>query len=58
MVLEAALGIRRARGKIEGAHVIALASGNHEAFLRDFGADEFIDYTKRTITFVMVAFGL
>jgi NADPH:quinone reductase-like Zn-dependent oxidoreductase len=29
-----------------GAHVIAVASGEHEAFLRDLGADEFIDYTK------------
>jgi NADPH:quinone reductase-like Zn-dependent oxidoreductase len=28
-----------------GAHVIAVASGRHEAFLRDLGADEFIDYT-------------
>lgn len=32
--------------KWKGAHVIAVASGAHEAFLRDIGADEFIDYTK------------
>ncbi|UCV09544.1 NADP-dependent oxidoreductase [Dechloromonas denitrificans] len=32
--------------KLKGAHVIAVASGAHEAFLRDLGADEFIDYTK------------
>lgn len=32
--------------KLKGAHVIAVASGPHEALLRDLGADEFIDYTK------------
>ncbi|MEU5902625.1 NADP-dependent oxidoreductase [Streptomyces venezuelae] len=32
--------------KWKGARVIAVASGTHEAFLRDLGADEFIDYTK------------
>ncbi len=32
--------------KWKGAHVIAVASGKHEAILRDLGADEFIDYTK------------
>jgi NADPH:quinone reductase-like Zn-dependent oxidoreductase len=32
--------------KWKGAHVIAVASGAHESFLREFGADEFIDYTK------------
>lgn len=32
--------------KWKGAQVIAVASGQHEAFLRDLGADEFIDYTK------------
>ncbi|MDQ1057380.1 NADPH:quinone reductase-like Zn-dependent oxidoreductase [Arthrobacter globiformis] len=32
--------------KWKGAHVIAVASGEHEAFLRELGADEFIDYTK------------
>ncbi|MEU6765758.1 NADP-dependent oxidoreductase [Streptomyces sp. NPDC046853] len=32
--------------KWKGAHVIAVASGAHEAFLRGLGADEFIDYTK------------
>ncbi|SFO46354.1 NADPH:quinone reductase [Chitinophaga sp. YR627] len=31
----------------KGAHVIAVASGKHEAFLRALGADEFIDYTKQ-----------
>jgi len=28
----------------KGARVIAVASGRHESFLRDLGADEFIDY--------------
>ncbi|WP_328584677.1 NADP-dependent oxidoreductase [Streptomyces sp. NBC_00370] len=32
--------------KWQGAHVIAVASGAHESFLRDLGADQFIDYTK------------
>jgi NADPH:quinone reductase-like Zn-dependent oxidoreductase len=32
--------------KHKGAHVIAVASGKHEVFLRELGADEFIDYTK------------
>jgi len=32
--------------KWKGARVIAVASGPHEAFLRELGADEFIDYTK------------
>ncbi|WP_372491985.1 NADP-dependent oxidoreductase [Kineosporia corallincola] len=32
--------------KRQGARVIAVASGPHEAFLRELGADEFIDYTK------------
>ncbi len=32
--------------KWKGARVIAVASGTHESFLRDLGADEFIDYTK------------
>ncbi|UES59796.1 zinc-binding dehydrogenase (plasmid) [Roseibium aggregatum] len=32
--------------KWKGAHVIAVASGKHEAVLRDLGADVFIDYTK------------
>ena len=31
--------------KWRGAHVVAVASGRHESFLRDLGADEFIDYT-------------
>ena len=31
--------------KWKGAHVTAVASGTHESFLRDIGADEFIDYT-------------
>ncbi|WP_235644008.1 NADP-dependent oxidoreductase [[Flexibacter] sp. ATCC 35208] len=33
--------------KWKGAHVIAVASGKHEAFLHSIGADEFIDYTKQ-----------
>jgi NADPH:quinone reductase-like Zn-dependent oxidoreductase len=32
----------------KGARVIAVASGNHEAFLRDLGADDFVDYTTTT----------
>lgn len=32
--------------KWRGARVIAVASGKHETFLRDLGAEEFIDYTK------------
>ncbi|MFE4453658.1 NADP-dependent oxidoreductase [Streptomyces sp. NPDC056796] len=32
--------------KWKGAHVIAVASGTHESFLRELGADEFIDYTR------------
>ncbi|MFL6698950.1 MAG: NADP-dependent oxidoreductase [Vitreoscilla sp.] len=32
--------------KWKGAHVIAVASGDHESFLRELGADEFVDYTK------------
>jgi NADPH:quinone reductase-like Zn-dependent oxidoreductase len=32
--------------KWKGARVIAVASGAHEAFLRELGADEFIDYTR------------
>ncbi len=32
--------------KWKGARVIAVGSGKHETFLRDLGADEFIDYTK------------
>ncbi|WP_427127975.1 NADP-dependent oxidoreductase (plasmid) [Priestia megaterium] len=32
--------------KWKGAHVIAVASGKHSSFLRELGADEFIDYTK------------
>ncbi|NKF22477.1 NADP-dependent oxidoreductase [Solimonas marina] len=31
---------------LKGARVIAIASGRHEALLRDLGADEFIDYTQ------------
>lgn len=32
--------------KHEGAHVTAVASGEHASFLRDLGADHFIDYTQ------------
>lgn len=34
--------------KWKGARVIAVASGKHDAILRDLGADEVIDYTKTT----------
>ncbi|MGW2831919.1 NADP-dependent oxidoreductase [Streptomyces sp. NPDC001286] len=33
--------------KWKGAHVTGVASGAHEAFLRELGADRFIDYTKQ-----------
>ena len=32
--------------KWQGARVIAVASGRHEALLRELGVDRFIDYTK------------
>ncbi|MFG2454442.1 NADP-dependent oxidoreductase [Streptomyces sp. NPDC048512] len=32
--------------KWKGAHVTAVASGTHESFLRELGADRFIDYTR------------
>jgi len=32
--------------KWKGAYVVAVASGKHEAILRELGADEFIDYNK------------
>jgi len=32
--------------KLQGARVIAVASGAHEAFLRGLGVDDFIDYRK------------
>ncbi len=32
--------------KLKGARVIAVASGKHEALLRELGADDFIDYTR------------
>ncbi|GAA4495775.1 NADP-dependent oxidoreductase [Actinoallomurus oryzae] len=32
--------------KWKGARVIAVASGAHESFLRELGADQFLDYTK------------
>ena len=32
--------------KWRGAHVIAVASGSHEEFLRELGADDFVDYTQ------------
>jgi NADPH:quinone reductase-like Zn-dependent oxidoreductase len=32
--------------KWKGAHVTAVASGAHEPFLRELGADRFIDYTE------------
>ena len=35
--------------KWQGAHVIAVASGKHEALLRELGADEFIDYTQTSV---------
>jgi NADPH:quinone reductase-like Zn-dependent oxidoreductase len=32
--------------KVKGAHVIGLASGKNEEFVRKLGADEFVDYRK------------
>lgn len=37
----------------KGAQVIAVASGEHESFLRKLGVDEFIDYTKTDPTDVV-----
>ncbi|WP_462281319.1 NAD(P)-dependent alcohol dehydrogenase [Salinivirga cyanobacteriivorans] len=36
-------------GKILGAHVIGVSSGKNEAFVRELGADEFIDYRKSNV---------
>jgi NADPH:quinone reductase-like Zn-dependent oxidoreductase len=33
--------------KAKGAFVIGMASGRNEAFVRDLGADEFVDHTKQ-----------
>jgi NADPH:quinone reductase-like Zn-dependent oxidoreductase len=33
--------------KAKGAFVIGMASGRNEAFVRDLGADEFVDYTNQ-----------
>jgi NADPH:quinone reductase-like Zn-dependent oxidoreductase len=35
--------------KLRRAHIIAVASGRHQNFLRDMGADEFVDYTLTDI---------
>ncbi|WP_433246958.1 NADP-dependent oxidoreductase [Streptosporangium sp. CA-135522] len=40
--------------KTAGAHVIAVASGRHEEFLRDLGVDRFIDYTTTAVEEVVV----
>jgi NADPH:quinone reductase-like Zn-dependent oxidoreductase len=39
--------------KWKGARVIAVASGKHEAFLHDLGADQFVDYTKAAVEAVI-----
>jgi NADPH:quinone reductase-like Zn-dependent oxidoreductase len=41
--------------KWKGARVIAVASGKHEAFLRNLGADQFIDYTTTSLEAVAQA---
>ncbi|MEV8633158.1 NADP-dependent oxidoreductase [Streptosporangium sp. NPDC051023] len=35
--------------KTRGAHVIGVASGRHEGFLRDLGVDRFVDYTTTAV---------
>lgn len=35
--------------KMKGAHVVAVASGRHERFLRGLGADAFVDYTTTDV---------
>ena len=35
--------------KAKGAIVIGTASGKNEQFVRDLGADEFVDYTRATV---------
>jgi NADPH:quinone reductase-like Zn-dependent oxidoreductase len=35
--------------KTKGAHVIGVASGRHEVFLRGLGVDQFIDYTTSAV---------
>ena len=37
--------------KVLGLHVIAVASAKNEAYVRDLGADEFVDYRKTHDTF-------
>lgn len=39
--------------KTRGAHVIGVASGRHETFLRDLGVDRFIDYTTTAVADVV-----
>lgn len=44
--------------KWQGAHVTAVASGTHEPFLRDLGAEDFIDYTKVSADHIPTGFDL
>jgi NADPH:quinone reductase-like Zn-dependent oxidoreductase len=44
--------------KWKGAHVIAVASGKHQAMLRDFGADEFYDYNAVPVDDVVTGLDL
>jgi NADPH:quinone reductase-like Zn-dependent oxidoreductase len=39
--------------KAKGAFVIGMASGRNEAFVRDLGVDEFVDYTKQNFEAVV-----
>jgi NADPH:quinone reductase-like Zn-dependent oxidoreductase len=39
--------------KAKGAFVIGMASGRNEAFVKDLGADEFIDYTQQNFAEVV-----
>lgn len=41
--------------KANGLHVIAVASAKNEAYVRDLGADDFVDYRKIDATFDLTA---
>ena len=39
--------------KAKGAHVIGVASGRNEAFVKALGVDEFVDYTRQDVAVVV-----